>query len=86
MEPVEHVEGEVALERRDAHGLDDATQVLERLGGRLHGSRHLGADRPEPGLDQPADPERSTRRDTHPRIELDCAGGEGVGAVGSGEK
>jgi hypothetical protein len=66
VEAIEHVESEVALERRDAYGLHDAAGALEGLGCRLHGRRDLGVDRAEAGLDQPTDPEGAIWCGTHP--------------------
>ena len=81
MEAVEHVEGEIALQRRDAHLLDKYTNVLQRLGRGLDGRRHLGMDWPEAGSDHPAHAKLAVGLAADAPIELDGAGGKRVLAV-----
>jgi len=82
MKPVEHVEGGVTFERRDAHLLHNAAYAFERFGRRLNGRRDLGINRPEAGLHQPPNPQRSNRRGTAASIEPDGARREAIKSSG----
>ncbi len=84
MQSIEHVEGEVALESRNAHRLHMHTNTLESFGRCHDGRRHLGIDRPETRLDEPAHSELSIGAAAHASIETHGARREGVFAVGTG--
>ena len=60
----------IALQRRDADLLDGDADVPQRIGGGLHGRRHLGIDRAEAGSDHPAHAQRLTGLAAEASIEL----------------
>src|ERR1700733_4175647 len=85
MQTAPHIEGKIALECRDAHGLDSVSEILERCRGSLHGRRGLAVDRPKAGLHQPAHTKRTLVGTSNATIERDGAAGIAVLSVWSSE-